>query len=222
MVEVKMKVQPRQDIGKQAAKRLRNSGLIPAVIYGHKEETVLISIDASEFGRMLRKEKGDTVILDLMWDKSSRKTIIKEIQRNPVTGDVIHVDFQHLIPTEKIEIDVPIVLVGAAVGVKEGGILEHVARKLSVRCLPKDIPSHMELDVSELKIGDSIHVSDLTVKNAEILDHPEEAVVTVIIPRAYVAAEEAAAVAAEEEAAVAEEEGKEEEKKGEEKPAEEK
>ncbi len=191
MLEVKMKAQLREERGKQAAKRLRNNGLIPAVVYGHKEETIPICVDAHEFARMLREEKGDNVIIDLRWDKTSKKAIIKEIQRNPVTSEVIHVDFQHLIAKEKIEIDVPIQLIGTAVGVKEeGGVLEHVLRKVSVRCLPKDIPGHVELDVSELRIGESIHVSDLEMKNVEILDRLEEAVVTILTPRGYEAEEE--------------------------------
>lgn len=211
MVEVKLKAYLREERGKQAAKRLRNSGMIPAVIYGHKEESIPISIESSELGRLLRQEKGDNVIVNLSWDKKGKKTIIKEVQRNPVTSEVIHVDFQHLIPTEKIEIDVPILLMGTPVGVKEGGLVEHVVRKISVRCLPKNIPSHLELDVSELKIGESVHVSDLTVKNGEILDRPEETVVTVITPRGY-AVEEEEIVAEEEVVAEGEEKEEKEEK----------
>jgi large subunit ribosomal protein L25 len=226
MVEVKMKAYPREEWGKQAAKRFRKNGMIPAVIYGHKEETTSICIDASEFTRMLRREKGDNVIVNLSSDeKQSKKTIIREVQRNPVTSEVIHVDFQHLIPTEMIEMDVPIVLVGTAAGVKEGGLLEHIVRKISVKCLPKNIPSHLELDVSELDIGASVHVSDLSIKDVEILDRPEEAVVTVVVPRAYEeAVEKVEEVVGEEEEGAAEgeaEEGKEKEGEREkEKPAE--
>ena len=214
MVEVKLKAYPRDEWGKQAAKRFRKNGMIPAVIYGHKEETSCICVDASEFTRMLRREKGDNVIVNLLSDaKHAKKTIIREVQRNPVTSEIIHVDFQHLIPTETIEIDVPIVLVGTAAGVKEGGLLEHIVRKISVKCLPKNIPSHLELDVSGLQIGESVHVSDLTLKDVEILDRPEEAVVTVIMPRGYEeVAEEVEEVAAPEgEAAPEEEEAKEKE-----------
>lgn len=214
MLEVKMKAQLREERGKQAAKRLRNSGLIPAVVYGHKEETIPISVDAHEFARMLREEKGDNVIIDLRWDKTSKKAIIKEVQRNPVTSEVIHIDFQHLIAKEKIEIDVPIQLTGTAVGVKEeNGVLEHVLRKVSVRCFPKDIPSHVELDVSGLKIGESIHVSDLTIKGVEIMARPEEPVVMVITPRGYEAEEEKAEAEVLEEAAAGEEGEKEAEEK---------
>lgn len=208
MIEVKLKAHPREEQGKQAAKHLRSRGMIPAVVYGHGERTISISIDGSEFKRILKREKGDNIIVDLSFDENgSKKTIIKEIQRNPVTSEIIHVDFQHLIPTEEIEIDVPIILVGTSAGVKEGGLLEHILRKVSVRCLPKDIPSHLELDVSELKIGESIHVSDLHIKGGEILDHPEETVVTVLMPRGYAVEEEEEAVAEEE--AVPEEEEKE-------------
>ncbi len=221
MLEVKMKAYSREERGKQAAKRLRNSGMIPAVMYGHKEETISMSIETAEFMRLLRKEKGDNVIVNLFWDKkNSKKTVIKEVQRNPVTSDIIHIDFQHLIPTEKIEIDVPIVLVGTPVGVKEeGGVVEHVVRKISVKCLPKDIPSHLEIDISELSIGASVHVADLKIKGGEILDRLDETVVTVITPRQYEIEEEKEEEAVAEEEAAVEGEEKEEEK-GTEKPTE--
>jgi large subunit ribosomal protein L25 len=214
MVEIKLKAYPREEYGKQASKRLRQNGMIPAVIYGHGEKTIPISIEAAEFSRLLRREKGDNVIVNLSQDKKgAKKTIIKEIQRNLVTSEIIHVDFQHLIPTERIEIDVPILLVGTPIGVKEGGgLLEHVVRKISVRCLPKEIPSHLELEVSALNVGDSIHVSDLELKGGEILDRPEETVVTVIMPRGYAVEEEIEEEVPEEEAVAEEEKEKAEEK----------
>jgi len=222
MVEIKLKAYPREEHGKQAAKRLRKNGMIPAVIYGHGEETIPISIEAAEFGRLLRREKGDNVIVNLSQDKTgAKKTIIKEIQRNLVTSEIIHVDFQHLIPTEKIEIDVPILLLGTPIGVKEGGgLVEHVVRKISVRCLPKEIPSHLELEVSGLNVGESIHVSDLKLEGGEILDRPEETVVTVIMPRGYAVEEEIAEVPEEEAVAEAEREKGEEKEQEREKPAE--
>lgn len=184
MLEVKIKTDMRKEVGKQKANYLRKNGLIPAVLYGHGEETVNISIPEKEFCHLLQKEKGENVIIGIeLPGNKVKKTIIKEIQRNPVTSRILHVDFQHLIMTEKVHVQVPIILTGIPAGIKAGGVLEHLLRKINVRCLPKDIPPHIEVEVSELKLGDSIHISDLSVENVEILEKPTEAIATVLIPK---------------------------------------
>jgi len=184
MLEVKIKTNKRTKVGKQQAKYLRKNGLIPAILYGHGEETINISIPEKEFCHLLQKEKGENIIIEieLPGDKI-KKTIIKEIQRNPVTSRILHVDFQHLIMTEKVHMQVPIILTGTPEGIKSGGVLEHLLRKINVKCLPKDIPPHIEVEVSELKLGDSVHISDLSVENVEILEEPTETITTILIPK---------------------------------------
>lgn len=184
MLEVKIKTNKRTKVGKQQANYLRKNGLIPAILYGHGEETINISIPEKEFCHLLQKEKGENIIIEieLPGDKI-KKTIIKEIQRNPVTSRILHVDFQHLIMTEKVHMQVPIILTGTPEGIKSGGVLEHLLRKINIKCLPKDIPPHIEVEVSELKLGDSVHISDLSVENVEILEEPTETVTTIIIPK---------------------------------------
>lgn len=184
MVEVKIKADRRTEVGKQRTNYLRKNGLIPAVLYGHGEETMSISIPEKEFSHLLQKEKGENVIVEIELPKDkSKKTIIKEIQRDPVTSRILHVDFQHLIMTEKVHVQVPIILKGTPQGVKAGGILEHHLRKINIRCLPEYIPPHIEVEVSELKLGDSIHISDLSVENVEILEEPTETIATIIVPK---------------------------------------
>jgi len=184
MLEVKIKTNKRTKVGKQQANYLRKNGLIPAILYGHGEETINISIPEKEFCHLLQKEKGENIIIEieLPGDKI-KKTIIKEIQRNPVTSRILHVDFQHLIMTEKVHMQVPIILTGTPEGIKSGGVLEHLLRKINVKCLPKDIPPHIEVEVSELKLGDSVHISDLSVENVEILEEPTETITTILIPK---------------------------------------
>ncbi len=184
MLEVKIKTNKRTKVGKQQVNYLRKNGLIPAILYGHGEETINISIPEKEFCHLLQKEKGENIIIgiELPGDKI-KKTIIKEIQRNPVTSRILHVDFQHLIMTEKVHMQVPIILTGTPEGIKSGGVLEHLLRKINVRCLPKDIPPHIEVEVSELKLGDSVHISDLSVENVEILEEPTETITTILIPK---------------------------------------
>lgn len=184
MLEVKIKTNKRTKVGKQQVNYLRKNGLIPAILYGHGEETINISIPEKEFCHLLQKEKGENIIIEieLPGDKI-KKTIIKEIQRNPVTSRILHVDFQHLIMTEKVHMQVPIILTGTPEGIKSGGVLEHLLRKINVKCLPKDIPPHIEVEVSELKLGDSVHISDLSVENVEILEEPTETITTILIPK---------------------------------------
>ncbi len=222
MKEVMLKVRPRERVGKEHAKKLRRSGFIPAVVYGQKTPSVLLEIETKSFSALLRGGVGENILVTLSTDDEKdgqRKVLIREIQRDPVTGDILHVDFHQISLSKKLSIQVPIHLVGTPVGVKEGGILQHVLRELEVECLPTAIPEKFEVDVSNLKIGDSIHVADIKVENVEILSDPESSIVTVVPPTVFKEAEVAPAVAEEEPEVIAEKkaEEKEEEKKEEEK-----
>lgn len=189
-MEVKLKASLRTEKGKGAAKRLRDSEMIPAIYYGKKIETVPLLVSARDFKSAMTTEAGSNVLINLEIEgelpdslEGRQTVIVKEIQRHPVRGDILHVDFHKVIMSEEIQAAVPIVLVGEAAGVKLGGVLQHPVREVNVKCLPKDIPEHIEVDVAELEIGDNIHLSNLpSLTGVEFLDEPEEILVSVIPP----------------------------------------
>jgi large subunit ribosomal protein L25 len=191
----------RKDTGKGSARRTRMRGSIPGVIYGEGEVPISFEAGRYDFEAMIHTVSGENVIVDLKLegDSTDRKAIIREIQRDPIRGKILHFDLQHISLTEKVTVDVPLVVVGVPIGVKDfGGILEHVLREVEVECLPTEIPPKIEVDVTSLKIGDSVHVGDLLVENITILTDKDRSVVTVVPPAVEevpveVAAPEAAA-----------------------------
>lgn len=197
----------RRDVGRKGpSRRLRAEGRIPGVLYGHATEALPVSVPTAEFLGLLRRRSG-TVIIELKLegaDGGDRLAVIREIQRDPVDGSILHLDFQRISLQEKVHVQVPVLAVGIAPGVKdEGGILEHPLRHLDIKCLPNRIPEHIELDVSGLHIGHSLHVRDLVLDRTEIevLSEPDMVVLTVSAPRIVksdveLAAEAAAAAAA--------------------------
>jgi large subunit ribosomal protein L25 len=218
MKEVVLKVRPREKLGKEHVKKLRRSGFIPAVVYGQETPSLPLEIEAKSFSALFRRGLGENILVTLaIGDQKDggRKVLIREIQRDPVKGNILHVDFHEISLTKKLTIQVPIHLVGTPEGVKDGGILQHVLRELEVECLPTAIPEKIEVDVNSLKIGDSIHVADIKVENVEVLSDPESSILTVVPPTVFKEAEVAAPVAEEEPEVITEkkEEEKEEEKK---------
>lgn len=218
MKEVMLKAKPRDKRGKEHAKRLRKNGVIPAVVYGPDTPSLPLEIESKPFHALLRGGLGENVIITLQMDdpkSKSKEVLIREVQRDPVRGDIVHVDFHQISLTKKITIEVPIHLIGSPEGVKEGGILQHALRELKVECLPTAIPEKIEIDVSHLKIGDSIHVTDIKLENVEILTDPQSSVASVVPPTIFKEAEVAPEAVAEEPEVITEK--KEEEKEGEEK-----
>jgi large subunit ribosomal protein L25 len=237
MKEVLLKANLRERVGKEYAKKLRKNGLIPAVVYGQKTDTLPLEIESKAFHTLLREGLGENVLVTLVTEgkkNGERKVLIREIQRDPVKGHIVHVDFHEVSLTKKLSLQVPIHLVGSPEGVKEGGILQHTLRELEVQCLPTAIPEKVEVDVSHLKIGDTIHVSDLKTEGLEILSDPQSSVVSVVPPTVFKEPEVAEPVTEEEPELVGEkkegeeeegeekekEEAKEKETKAEKKPAE--
>jgi large subunit ribosomal protein L25 len=212
-MEVRIKAQIREEIGKSAVKKLRREGFLPAVAYGAGEKTLSLKINKHDFLKFLRSIKGESVLIKLAINRRVKTAILKDIERDPVTGEVLHVDFQLLHKGERVSVTVPVVLVGTPEGVKMGGVMEQILREIEIRAIPSKIPAHIEVDVSGLKIGDSIHVRDLKLEDVEILEDEESTIVTVIAPkRVTVEEEEVVAEEAEvtEEEAPTEEETKEE------------
>jgi large subunit ribosomal protein L25 len=186
MSEIVLETHPRAEHGHGRVKRMRHRGLIPAIVYGGQEAPLSIVIDAKHFTSVVKGRVPESTIFDLELEGMPRKkALIREVQVDPVTDQILHIDFQRILMTERITLNVDVVAVGEPVGVKtDGGILDHILREIEIRCLPGDIPSRVELDVSALKIGDSLHVSDLSVPNVEILTPLDTPVVTVLPPAA--------------------------------------
>jgi large subunit ribosomal protein L25 len=173
----------RSRLGKGGARTARREGLIPAVLYGHGEDPVSVSIGSREFDVALRGHKGGNPIVNLAVAGHEYTALIRAVQYDPVSHDILHLDFQHISLTETIEVKVNVHLIGLPVGVKDGGgILETILREIEVRCLPTAIPSSIDIDVSHLNIGDSVHVRDFSVPNVTLLVDPEATVATVVPP----------------------------------------
>ena len=199
---VQLAAETRTGRRKSAAKALRRGGQVPAVLYAHGRETRTIAIGSTEFGHLLEHIKPQSTIVELSLGGQSVKALIREIQRHPLKPGFLHVDFQEVLAGEKLRLEVPVTLIGTAEGVRnQGGILDQVLRSVEIEVLPTDIPEKVELDVTLLVIGRSLHVSDLRIPNATILTDPELTVAVVVAPRVE---EVAAPVAAVEGAAVAE------------------
>jgi large subunit ribosomal protein L25 len=190
----------RSESGKGAARALRRAGSVPAVIYGHKRQPMSLSVPTRELERLLERVSAETTVVELSIDGKVSRTLIREIQKHPYKKQLVHVDFLELVAGEMITVNVPLVLVGVSVGVRSfGGILDQTMRELSVSVDPSAIPNHIDIDVSALGVGDSIHVSDLKLPaGVTVLDDPEASVVVVAAPKvnATDAAADAAAAAA--------------------------
>jgi large subunit ribosomal protein L25 len=186
----------RSDTGKGVARSLRRDGKIPAVIYGHHRTPQPLAISARELEKLLNHISADTTIIELGMEGTTARALIREIQRHPYKRQILHVDFQEVVAGEKMTVHVPVTLVGTPIGVRVGGgIVDHTLRELTLLVDPANIPNHIEVDVSNLDLGQSIHVSDIKApEGSTIMDDPGAAVVVIATPRAAVeaAAEEAA------------------------------
>jgi len=188
MEEITLEIQPREELGKTKVKDLRTKGFIPAVIYAEGKDSLPVKVSHKQLLQLLHQHRLESAVINLKIkdDKKqkSRSCLIKEIQYDPVKGDVIHVDFNEISLTEIIKVNVPVVARGEPVGVKqEGGSLEHILWEVEVECLPTEIPKEIEVDVSQLKIGDSIHIKDITFPSQiKVLNAPEAIVFSVSAP----------------------------------------
>ncbi len=184
MQEITLEVSLRDQKTKGALKKYRQSGKIPSVIYGAGEKNVLGLIDGKYFEKILQTSSLGNTIFNLKLGKSEKKAIIKDIQIDVIKRNPVHVDFQIVSMTSKVEVSVPVKTVGEAPGVKlHGGILEHFIRELKVKCLPKDIPASIDVDITGLEIGKGVTVSQLTkYEGVEYHADPNAMVVNVVAP----------------------------------------
>jgi len=182
---VPLSAQLRTTTGKGAARQARFRGEVPAVLYGHGRETQPLAVAAQALEKALTGIEPESTIIELAVDGKMTKTLIREIQRHPLRPDIIHVDFYEIHAEEKVTLKVPVRLVGAPDGVRNaGGVLDQVTREVEIEVLPENIPERVELDVTPLKIGDSLHVRDLRIPNATILTRDDLTIATVVPPRA--------------------------------------
>ena len=218
MAIVNLKSERRSGVGKGVARKLRAAGNIPGVYYGRGEAPIPLAMNAKEVEGMLHGAAAANVIVDLHVTGDAvadRKALIREIQRDPVGGHILHIDLQHISLTERIVVEVPVELVGTPTGVKDGGgILEHLLRTVEVECLPTDIPNHLEVDVSLLNIGDTLHVSDIKAERVTIKTEAERAIATVVPPTILEEVTPAAAEGVAEPELVKKKEGEDEEAEG--------
>ncbi len=202
--EVSIAVTPRESAGKNESRRLRRQGMVPAIVYGGGREPEGIAVDPRPIDAVLQTERGKNTLIHLtIGDRElKRMVLIREIQRHPVTDRIMHADFVRIEMDKKTEVWVPLNIVGVPLGVKnEGGMLEWVHRQVHIRVLPGDIPEHIDVDVSELHVGQHISASDVALPaGADLLMPPTDPMITVVGKKAE---EEAAATPAEGEAAAA-------------------
>ena len=198
MAENALVAETRDGIGKGVARKLRQKGQIPAVVYGRKRAAQSITVNPDALRKLLHGEAGMNTLIDLTLAGATSTVLVKGLQRDPVRGRYLHADFYEVDLTQKVVVSVPVHLTGKAVGTDFGGILDHPLRELMIECLPREIPQRIDVDVTNLAVNDSIHVSDLRLApGLTIKTDPSLAVASVVLPQA----EEAAAAATTEAAA---------------------
>lgn len=201
MKEISIAAKVRSEAGKGSSRRTRRNGFIPGIVYGPETKPVSVIVDEKEF-RSSMKGVGGTSIIDLNVDGKHRKVVLRDVQRDPVTSKVIHVDFHAISMNRPINVSIPIRYEGTPVGVKtDGGIMQVTMRDLDISCLPANIPEDLRVDVSELHIGDSIHVKDISIPEARILAEARRTMVVIAAPTVHkeeVTAEEVEEVEGEE------------------------
>jgi large subunit ribosomal protein L25 len=198
MASAQLSAKARDNGGKGVARKLRSEGRIPAVVYGHGRDPQALSIATRELERLLDHISAESTVIDLDIDGRGSRTLIREIQRHPFKRQILHVDFQELVAGEKITVNIPVIpviLVGVPDGVRmDGGVLDQVMREIEVEVDPSNIPNHIDVDVTKLTIGTSIHVGDITLpEGVESMAEDDATICVVSAPRAAV--EETAAEA---------------------------
>ena len=185
MATVQFTAESRSDTGKGVARKLRAAGRIPGVIYGHARAPQPLSLNTRDFVHLLEKVSYATTVFELDVAGATSNALIREIQRHPYRKEILHVDFQELVAGEKVTVRVPIVYVGASIGVKEGGIIDQIMHELEIHVDPMQIPNHLDVDITNLGIGRSLHVSDLQLpEGIEVLDDENATVCTCAAPKA--------------------------------------
>jgi large subunit ribosomal protein L25 len=182
MATMNLSAQKRDDLGNSTTKTARKKGFIPGVFYFKNSPAVAISVKDTALNPFVYTSEVRIINLQIEGVEKAQNCILKDIQFDPVSDKPIHFDLLGILENEKIKVEVPIKLVGAPIGVRDGGVVQHSLHSLEVECLPAHIPSHIDVHIEDLKIGDAFHVSDLNLENVEILFSPEATIVAVVPP----------------------------------------
>jgi large subunit ribosomal protein L25 len=182
MSELQIKAVKRSEFKRSISRTLRKSGLIPGVYYGSSVSGIPIAIKELELRPVIFTDESYIINLSIEGENAPRNCVLKETQFDPISGKPIHFDLFAVKEGEKLTIEVSVKLVGNAPGVKNGGVLQHSLHKLEIECLPQNIPSHIDVDVSNLNIGDSIKAGDITIEGVEILNDANTGIVSVLSP----------------------------------------
>ncbi len=187
METIQLESKDRSTIGKGSARKLRSMGRLPAILYGPKTSSIMLSLDYKQFDKILGEKSAENIIFDLKIDSlgktNSKKVMIKEIQKDPVTRDRLHVDFYEISMEKELEVSIPIYLINEPIGVTQGGILEHIRRELRISCMPKNLVDKIDIDVSNLDIGQSLHIEDVSFPpGLNSLEDGDLTIATVVAP----------------------------------------
>ena len=190
MAEVTLEVARREGSGKGVARKLRQNGKIPAVVYGGHRETVPIEVDRKAVAELIQKSQHGVrsiFLLKMAGTDQQRHAMIKDIQMDPITRKMTHIDFVRVVMDEVVRVTIPVHVTGTAIGVKQGGLLDFQVRDLHVECLPAQIPDSIDADISNLDVHQYIRIADLTLpEGVKVLDDPDRVVVGVTLARAEV------------------------------------
>jgi large subunit ribosomal protein L25 len=176
-----IKAEKRENFGKNASRVVRREGRVPAILYGAGLDNVALTLDKKDMFSILKSETGENTLFVVSFDSEKKDTMIKELQINPVSDELLHVDLIQIVMDKMIRVAVPIVLIGEAVGVKtEGGFVDFSSREIEVECLPKDIPERIEVDIGELHLHQSVKVEDISAPEGTVIMSDSEMVLVLI------------------------------------------
>lgn len=199
MAEVTLKAE-RREVQKNDAKKMRRDGIIPGVYYVHGQEPVHVKVTVNDIKPIVYTSETRIAKLQIEGEED-RECILKEVTFDPVSDKILHFDLLGITRGETLQLEIPISLIGKPIGVKAGGVLQHSLFRIDIECLPKDIPEHIEVDVSHLEMGDAIKISDLNIDNITILNAEDSIVASIVAPRSEVEEEEEDLLASDEESA---------------------
>ena len=192
MITVELEVFNRESLGKQANKKYRKDGFIPAVIYGKNKDNLNILVDPIKLKKLLKNEAGENTIIEMKLDKSDLKknVLLKDAHLDTLTSDPLHLDFYEITEGMDVKVSAPLLFTGKPEGVKNGGVIQTLSNEIKIECLPTNIPNIIEIDISDLNIGDTLRVKDIKPMNGiEILSNPESTIISVLAPRLVVETE---------------------------------
>lgn len=180
----KIKGEKREVFGKNASRRLRRSGMVPVILYGAKEVNVPLTIKKTDIFQILKTDTGENTVFEVSFNSETKNVMIKELQKHLVTDEIIHADLIQIAMDKAIRVSVPVVTVGESIGVKtEGGFVDYITREIELECLPKDIPEHIEIDISSLHLRQSVKVGDVVVsEEVKLVSDPEAILVHIEVP----------------------------------------